>query len=66
MNPGILSLCWTLAIYQELLEALGRHLCWRTIEHILASISAPLDVAFQRTRIQWLQQLKAAQQVAGD
>jgi hypothetical protein len=48
------------------LIVIGEGTTYRAVQHILTSISAPLDVALQRTRIQRLQQLEAAQQIAGD
>jgi hypothetical protein len=37
---------------------------YRTVEHILTGISAFLDMTLQCTRIEWLQKLETAQQIA--
>lgn len=36
---------------------------YRTVEHVLTFVSALLDVSFESTRIERLQQLEAAQQL---
>jgi hypothetical protein len=36
---------------------------YRTVEHVLTFVSALLNVSLEGTRVQWLEQLEAAQQL---